>query len=113
MIKFVSDLQQVGGFIRVFPKQLVLYLIVGLYTVMVSVINLIDCIFFCQITKTQRFDEHAIIRTITPANQESTLCRSLLLSGNLISGHHSSSHYRGREQTKTIYPVIDEMSALM
>ena len=53
------------------------------FTVMVPFINLIDCIFSCQITKTQRFNQHAIDRTTTPANQENISCRSAVIRQSL------------------------------
>ena len=58
-------------------------------------------------------------RTITPANQESTLCRNLLLSGNLISIRDFRDIIRrlitegGSRQKQYIIHVIYEMSALM
>lgn len=54
------------------------------FTVMVPLINLIDCIFSCQITKTQRLNQYAIDRTTTPANQESISCRSAVIRQSLI-----------------------------
>ena len=54
------------------------------FTVMVPFINLIDCIFPCQITKTQRFNQHAIDRITTPANQENRFCRSAVIRQSLI-----------------------------
>jgi hypothetical protein len=54
------------------------------FTVMVPFINLIDCIFPCQITRTQRFNQHAIDRITTPANQENRFCRSVVIRQSLI-----------------------------
>ena len=55
-------------------------------TVMVSFVNLIDCIFSCQITTTQIFNKHAIDRTstTTPANQENRFCCSAVIRQSLI-----------------------------